>query len=168
MANRLHVSVKRSLSESDINSSDNESNFNVDDSILDKEYHPSDSLIATLWLQLVREHKLKSIEHRFLVSAHSYLPCDRDFFQIEKHKRFFRQIHCPEDWYEAVRKSNRTSSFEVIAMEQKDFLSFKKVSMVRKNLIEDKQPITFSKTRCFRFESGKPNTMLIEHEINRF
>ncbi|CAH1103862.1 unnamed protein product [Psylliodes chrysocephalus] len=76
--------------------------------------------------------KFKSIEHRFLVSGHTYLPCDRDFAQIEKHKRYLRQMYCPEDWFEAVRKSKRANPFEVIVMEQKDFLSFQKVPMVKK------------------------------------
>ncbi|CAG9763534.1 unnamed protein product [Ceutorhynchus assimilis] len=123
-------------------------------------------LIMALWLQLVREKKFKSIEHRFLVSGHTYLPCDRDFAQIEKHKRYLRQIYCPEDWYEAVRKSKRANPFEVIVMEQKDFLSFQKVPMVKKNITEDKEPVNFTKARCFRFESGEPNTMFIKHELN--
>ncbi|CAH1112422.1 unnamed protein product [Psylliodes chrysocephalus] len=96
----------------------------------------------------------------------SYLPCDRDLAQIEKHKRYLRQIYCPEDWYEAVRKSKRANPIEVIVMEQKDFLSFQKVPMVKKTITEDKEPVNFTKARCFRFESGEPNTMVIKRELN--
>ncbi|CAH1106660.1 unnamed protein product [Psylliodes chrysocephalus] len=53
--------------------------------------------------------------------------------KFKKHKRYLRQIYCPEDWYEAVRKSKRANPFKVIVMEQKYFLSFQKVPMVKKH-----------------------------------
>lgn len=39
----------------------------------------------------------RTIEHRFLISGHTYLPCDRDFALIEKHKKYLGQIYSPED-----------------------------------------------------------------------
>lgn len=41
-------------------------------------------LIMSFWLQIVSEKKLKAIEHRFLVSGHKYLHCDREFCSYRK------------------------------------------------------------------------------------
>ncbi|CAH0558686.1 unnamed protein product [Brassicogethes aeneus] len=123
-------------------------------------------LIMSLWLQLVREGKFKSVEHRFLVSGHTYLPCDRDFALIEKHKRFLRQVYCPDDWYTAVLKCKRTNPFEVTIMQQEDFFTFKNITVVRKNITDEKEPLNFNRVRCFRFESNNPNAMFVKHELN--
>lgn len=44
-------------------------------------------LKMSLWLQMIREGLFEKIEHRFLVSGHTFLPSDRDFALIEKYKK---------------------------------------------------------------------------------
>jgi hypothetical protein len=43
-------------------------------------------MIIFLYVYLTVNGTFDSIEHRYLVSGHSFLPCDRDFAQIEKRK----------------------------------------------------------------------------------
>lgn len=123
-------------------------------------------LLMLLWIQLVREKKYKTIEHRFLVSGHTYLPSDRDFAIIEKHKKLLRQVYCPQQWYEAVSKSKRVNPFRVVKMKQEDFLSFQNIPYSKKNVTDDKEPIKFSQIRCFKFECNFPNTIFIKHLLN--
>lgn len=122
--------------------------------------------LMLLWLQLVREKKYKSIEHRFLVSGHTYLPSDRDFAVIEKYKKYLRQVYCPEQWYEAVAKSKRVKPFKVVIMKQENFFSFQNIPFSKKNVTEDKEPLKFTQIRCFKFDSNFPNTMFIKHLLN--
>lgn len=123
-------------------------------------------VLMMLWLQLVRENRYNAIEHRFLVSGHTYLPSDRDFAVIEKHKKFLKQIYCPEQWYEAVSKSRRINPFTVIVMRQEDFVTFESIPFAKKKITEEKEPVKFNQIRCFRFESKFPNIMFIKHILN--
>lgn len=123
-------------------------------------------LLMLLWLQLVREKKYKTIEHRFLVSGHTYLPSDRDFAVIERHKKYLRQVYCPQQWYEAVSRSKRVNPFNVVVMKQENFLSFQNIPFSKKNVTEDREPIKFTQIRCFKFDYNFPNTMFIKHLQN--
>jgi len=60
------------------------------------------------------EYTVKNIDHKFLVSGHSYLPCDQDFGLVEKQKKLFPNIFIPEHWnnvISAVRKKTLSKSF---------------------------------------------------------
>jgi len=47
------------------------------------------------------------INHTFLVSGHSYLPCDRDFGVIEKQKKYHPEIYIPNDWITVILKARK-------------------------------------------------------------
>lgn len=78
----------------------------------------------SLWLQLIREQKFKSIEHRFLIPGRTHLPPDRDFAAIEKHKKYLKQVYSPDQWYEAVKDAKKKNPFKVLPMTQADFYCF--------------------------------------------
>ncbi|CAH1099175.1 unnamed protein product [Psylliodes chrysocephalus] len=40
---------------------------------------------------------VNEINHKFLVSRHSFLPCDQDLGLVEKQKKFCRDIFVPDD-----------------------------------------------------------------------
>lgn len=62
----------------------------------------------------------ETIEHKFLVSGHSFLQCDRDFSLIEKRKRKSKAM-VPEDLHDLITSSTHTGRFEVIDMTQDRF-----------------------------------------------
>ena len=72
----------------------------------------------------------------------------------------------PEDWFKAVQKSKRVNPFETVVMEQSDFFSLGSISIAKKNVTDDKEPLQFNRVLCFRFESQNPNVMLVKHELN--
>lgn len=126
-------------------------------------------MLICLWQQLILEGLFESIEHKFLVSGHTHLPCDRDFAAIEKYlKKYFKCVYTPEDWYTAVKIAKRTNPFEVIIMTQENFYVFKELQekIVRKTVTDTKEKVRFSKIRCFKFSSENPNIMYIKHLIN--
>lgn len=84
---------------------------------------------------MIREGLFEKIEHRFLVSGHTFLPSDRDFALIEKYKRKnVNQAFTPNYWYEAVHKSNKKNPFEVTLMEKEDFNDFYKNDIRKKSV----------------------------------
>lgn len=62
----------------------------------------------------------ETIEHKFLVSGHSFLQCDRDFALIEKRKRKVKAM-VPEDLKDIILSSSHTGRFEVVDMCERFF-----------------------------------------------
>ena len=60
--------------------------------------------MVCLWLHIVAspEFNIMQIDHKFMVSGHSYLPNDRDFGSIETEKRKRSQIFSPQEWCQLV------------------------------------------------------------------
>ena len=71
------------------------------------------SIFMTKFLSLlVATGRFKKIIHRFPEPGHSFLPCDRDFAQIEKLKRKKEYLFLPEEYYQMVQHAS--SSFEIV------------------------------------------------------
>lgn len=122
----------------------------------------------SLWLQMVREKKFKSIEHRFLVSGHTFLPSDRDFALIEKAKKYHQNIYDPNGWIECIEAAKSNNPYNVTKMNREDFKSFNSLNEslnINKKLTEENQPIKFKDIRIFRFESDHPDTMFIKRDL---
>lgn len=64
----------------------------------------------SLIFQYIASHPdftFEEIDHKFLVSGHSYLPCDQDFGVIEKNKKFFKEIYISENWLEVIKTARK-------------------------------------------------------------
>ena len=70
------------------------------------------------------DYPFTSVDHKFMVSIHSYLPNDRDFGSIETARKRSECIYVPADWEHVVKESRRKNPFSVTRMERKDFVSF--------------------------------------------
>ena len=64
---------------------------------------------------------VKNIDHKFLVSGHSYLPCDQDFGLVEKQKKLFPNIFIPEHWNNVILAARKKKPFKIICMNKRDF-----------------------------------------------
>lgn len=55
--------------------------------------------LVCLWMHIVAsdEYSFTEIDHKFMISGHSFLPNDRDFGQIEQSRKKIMQIYVPED-----------------------------------------------------------------------
>ena len=49
-----------------------------------------------------------SINHKFLVRGHTYLPNDRDFAQVGKQKAV-AQVHLLQDWIPYIQKAKKST-----------------------------------------------------------
>ena len=81
--------------------------------------------MVCFWMYVVAssEFPYTVVDHKFMLSGHSYLPNDRDFGGIETARRRRSTIIIPEDWYTLVEDARRTNRFRVQRMEQAHFLS---------------------------------------------
>ncbi|KAJ8895339.1 hypothetical protein PR048_000670 [Dryococelus australis] len=86
--------------------------------------HNENFTVITFLISLIHNDHFDTIRHQFLVSGHTYMPCDRDFGLHEAEKIKRQYVYTPEDWIDVIRKSRRRNPFNVYKMNGSDFLSF--------------------------------------------
>lgn len=84
-------------------------------------------MILFLWIYLVCNDYFDEINHKYVVSGHSYLSCDRDFGIIEKRKRVERS-EVPLDLVRVLCSANRKKPFLTTLMEEEHFFDFAKAA----------------------------------------
>ena len=85
--------------------------------------------IACLWLYIVASSSFSYtlIDHKFMISGHSYLPNDRDFASIETENRKTQHVFVPDDWCTLIRNACHVNPFVVTKMSTSDFFSIENV-----------------------------------------
>lgn len=79
--------------------------------------------MITLLRQLVIEKYFSQVEQKFLVSGHSFLPCDRDFAMIERQKKISK-VYEPSQWADVIAKAKVNNPFKVVLMHTSFFKDF--------------------------------------------
>lgn len=93
--------------------------------------------IVLMALQLVHQQSLKRVEIIFMISGHSYMPCDRAFGSIENLIRKQKAI-CSVNEYLKVIKDAANPPFPVTHMKQSDFKKFKLLQEHTKKVLPPK------------------------------
>lgn len=114
--------------------------------------------MVTFWLQIIHSGRFESIEHKFLLPGHTYLPCDRDFGLIEKQKKKVQYLYIPEEWIPLIKKARTKSPFDVCWMQVGDFKSMAPVLEIlkRRQKATTGEPIEFRNIMWMRFEKSCP------------
>lgn len=68
---------------------------------------------------------VNEIDHKYLVSGHSFLPCDQDFGLVEKQKKCNSEIHVPDDWKSVITSARKRNPFQIVNKIKNDFFSTK-------------------------------------------
>lgn len=63
--------------------------------------HPSARHVSSL------NYMVETIDHKFLVSGHSYLLNDQDIGLLEKYKKYLQNVYVPSDWVQVVREARK-------------------------------------------------------------
>ena len=66
--------------------------------------------ILLMFMFLVQKGILKEVHMDFMVSGHSYLPCDRGFGVIEKACKSRQKIQCPDHYEKIIKKLKGTQA----------------------------------------------------------
>ena len=67
-------------------------------------------VVVAFFLRLVQSGFYKSIDHKFLVRGHTFLPNDRDFSCIEARKKV-EKAYIPSDWVRIVQQARARNPF---------------------------------------------------------
>lgn len=72
------------------------------------------------YMFLIRTKYFTEINQKFLVSGHSFLPCDRDFALIERQRKKAKAM-VPSDWKYVIASAKLNKPFSIIELNQGDF-----------------------------------------------
>ena len=108
-------------------------------------------IMLMLFIYLVASGMYDQIEQTFLVSGHSYLPCDRDFAQIERRKKVTKTF-VPADIKKMIQGACHKHPFTAITMEAEDFKDFQKMA----DNILNTTKLQISKVSNIRIDKDNP------------
>ncbi|GFO13933.1 hypothetical protein PoB_004043800 [Plakobranchus ocellatus] len=122
--------------------------------------------IISFWYYLVHVKQMfKSIEHKFPIPGHTFLPCDRDFAVIEKKKRKTPAVYNPEGWYSLVEKAKTTNPFQVVRMRRQDFIDIApmKQQLIFRNTAADGSKVKLQKATRIKVSQDNPGYYFIAY-----
>lgn len=95
------------------------------------------SQMALMWLKVVQsENNIEIIDHKFLLSGHSYLPNDADFGIIEMALRKMNFVYTPQDYYNVIAQCRKQDKFILHEMKRENFISTKNLQNAIKKQIK--------------------------------
>ena len=115
--------------------------------------------IIKFWMYVVQYTHIKSVDHRFFVSGHSFMECDQDFALIEKAKRRLTHIFIPEEWVNFVAGVSR--KFIVVKIQPEDFKSISPMDQVTKSNFKG-----LSKMSWLHFKKENPYKLFYKQVYN--
>ncbi|GFO00523.1 hypothetical protein PoB_002702800 [Plakobranchus ocellatus] len=141
--------------------------------------------IIGFWYHLVHVKQIfKSLEHKFSIPGHTFLPCERDFGVIEKKKKG-KHLQCtiprdgialwkipavynPEGWYSLVEKAKTNNPFQVVRMRRQDFIDITplKQQLIFKNSAADGSKVKLQKATRIKVSQDNPGNYFIAYSHN--
>nr|CAH7716593.1 unnamed protein product [Callosobruchus chinensis] len=121
-----------------------------------------------LWLKLLADTAgLETIDHKFMVSGHSFLPNDRDFGHIEQHAKNTVK-YVPEYWYSLIKKCRPRKPFCVYEMQKTNFVSSKPLEeyVLRRKKNEQNNPVSWLRIQWLHFEKHEAYKIYYKETLN--
>lgn len=119
--------------------------------------------VVGFWMWVVSTGRFKCVEHHFPVSGHSMLPSDRDFAIVEKHvRRHVQFTYTPDDWVSILEKCCKSNPFNVVHMQQQDFVSTSNLaaSIQKKGKTDDNAPLAFRSCASIKVDAAQPFSVM--------
>ena len=118
----------------------------------------------------MQELDLDSIDHIFMVSGHSFLPCDEDFGLYEKEKRKKEQVYSFGEWIDIAKRARKKSSapFEVQEMSAASFMNFHEMqsNIVNRKTDTDGCKVQWLNIRWLRFTKSELHVMWFKYSVS--
>lgn len=113
------------------------------------------------------ESTIKTVDHKFMVSGHSFLPNDADFGVVERYVQE-KTIYVPEDWYNAILKSKRKKPYVVKVMDQTEMFSTCSLekSITRRKKNEQNDKVSWFSIQWLRYVKEEPFKIFYKESLN--
>jgi len=123
--------------------------------------------IALLWMYVCAMSSIETINHKFMVSGHSYLPNDADFGIIERQTNKCSELYVPEQWHEIIEKCNRKNPFTVVRMDQQMFMSLENIlkSCIHRKVSTDGSKVEWLKIQWMQIRKAEPLKLYYKYSV---
>lgn len=126
--------------------------------------------VALTWMKIAQSSNsnIETVDRKFLVSGHSFLPNDRDFGLIEMKIKKGNYLYNPEHYYELIEKCRRRNTFSIKRMSQLDFISTKSLeeSITRKVKNIAGESVSWLQIQWMRFLKNEPYEMFYKTSLD--
>ena len=126
--------------------------------------------VACMWMHIAASSNFSYnvIDHKFMVSGHSYLPNDRDFGSIEKASHRTQHVYVPDEWCTLVEQARRKNAFQVTKMAMGDFVSVQNVrsSIIYRKVNTNKDKVNWLDIRWIRVSKDRPLELQYRYSHN--
>jgi len=126
------------------------------------------AVIAAFWSHAVQEMQVDCIDHIFMVSGHSFMPCDEDFGIDEKEKRKNETVFTLGEWIDIAKRARKKGEkFDVAEMPKNAFLDFKVLlkQIVNRKVNMQGEKVEWMKIRWMRFRKDNPYKMMYKYTV---
>lgn len=118
--------------------------------------------MIALYHYLVCAKYFTEVNQKFLMTGHSFLPCDRDFALIEKCKKTANLL-VPQHVWTMIENARPSKPFHVVVMEQDDFID---LSPAEQQLNKKSKLIKVSQGRWIQIRSDDPSQIHLRKTHN--
>ena len=118
--------------------------------------------IILFFLQLIQQNSLKRVDIIYLVSGHSFMPCDRAFGVVEKYYRRHGYICSVSQYIGHLKKACKKNTYIVMEMDRSLFFDVK----VLEPLITNRSKGLLSKARQFVLKDRNKDGFFIKNHYN--
>lgn len=116
-------------------------------------------IIVQFWLYIISTTNIKTVDHRFLITGHSFNECDKNFGLIEmKKKRTDRDFYVPSDWRQLISRTSQ--KFIVVDMKEEDFVNLDVLQTYFKNTVPGIRSMHW-----LRFDKNHPDTLFFKKNV---
>lgn len=126
---------------------------------------------ALIWLKIVQssDNNVETVDHKFMVPGHSFLPNDRYFGLIESKIRKSNYLYIPEHYYNLIEVCKKKNPFLVVRrMAQKDFISTQQLKEWTNNRKKNTngEAVSWLKIQWIRFLKNAPYKMFYKTSLD--
>lgn len=126
--------------------------------------------VALMWLKIVQalDNNVEIIDHKFLISGHSFLPNDRDFGVVEMALKKNNLLFVPQDYYKIIKNCRKGNNFIVTEMKQEDFVSTKLLedAIFKRVKNSDGESVNWLRICWMRFVRNEPYKIFYKTSMN--
>ena len=124
--------------------------------------------MVAMWMYITQTTAIEVVDHKFMVSGHSFLPNDTDFGLIERAKSKTSEIYVPEQWYAIIEKCCKKRPFTVNRMAADKFRSTKRIlnAITNRKTSVDGQKVNWLQIQWIRVRKDKPLCMHVKDSLD--
>jgi hypothetical protein len=119
-------------------------------------------IICALAMHLVHCGRVKQVEWKYLLSGHSFLPCDQAFGLIEKQIKYVDLVWSLDDYVTCMENASVVKPFIITVMTREDFFNFLAIINDKRVVVKNPKGRLFSKASQIVISNTYPEGYILK------